>query len=104
VKRFGEEMTRQTSEENLLKCNNVLAETKPFENIVNPMDNNSLMLYDLPTQTSLEKEIELNQLNNDLSGITKKSMIKLYNLENKELKKTNIKIDLDIELYQMEDY
>lgn len=97
-------MTRHTSEENLLKCSNVLAETKPFENIVNPIDNNSLMLYDLSKQTGLNKEIEQNQLNSDISGITKKSMIKLYNLENNEFKRTNIKINLDIDLYQMEDY
>lgn len=98
-------MTRTPSEENLLKCSsNVLPETKPFENITNPMDNNSLILYDLPPNPDLEKEAKLKQLTNDLTGIVEKPMIKLYDIENKEFQKNNIKIDLDIDLYQMEDY
>ena len=97
-------MTRTPSEENLLKCSNVLAETKPFESINNPMDNNSPILYNLPPNPDLEKEAELNQLNNDLTGLVEKPMVKLYNIENKEFQKNNIKIDLDIDLYQMEDY
>ena len=97
-------MTRTPSEENLLKCSNVLTETKHFENITNPTDNNSLMLYNLPPHPDLEKEAELNQLNNDLTGLVEKPIIKLYNIENKEFQKNNIKIDLDIDLYQMEDY
>jgi len=104
VKRYGEEMTRHTNEENLLKCSTTLTETKPFENISTPLDNNSLMLYDLPTNSELEKETNLNQLNTDPTSITKKPMIKLYDLEKKEIQTNSIKIDLDIDLYQMEDY
>jgi hypothetical protein len=104
VKRFGEEMTRHTPEENLLKCSAALTETKPFENISNPLDNNSLLVYDLPTHSELEKEAALNQLNKEIAAIIKKPMLKLDNLEKKELQTNSIKIDLDIDLYQMEKY
>ena len=97
-------MTRHTNEENLLKCSTALTETKPFKNINTPLDNNSLMLYDLPTTSELEKETNLNQLNTDPASIMKKPMIKLYDLEKKEVQANSIKIDLDMDLYQMEDY
>ena len=97
-------MTSHTPEENLLKGSTALTETKPFENISNPLDNNSLSLQDLPKRSELEKEAALNQLNNEIATIIKKSMLKLDNLEKKELQTNSLKIDLDIDLYQMEKY
>ena len=100
------ELTRPPSEENILKCESSIAETKPFENINDPIDD-SLLLYNLPNSSDIEKEIQLNQLNKDpisTQDLETKSLIKLYNLEKKDKPKNSIKIDLDIDLYQMEDY
>jgi hypothetical protein len=108
VQKYGgdKELTRQTPEENILKCTSELAQTKAFENLNNPIDN-SLLLYNLPKSDEIEKEIQLSQLNKDLTltqSLVEKPMIKLYNLEKKENPISSMKIDLDINLYQMEDY
>ncbi|MCW3998592.1 MAG: hypothetical protein NWF10_08525 [Candidatus Bathyarchaeota archaeon] len=99
-------MTRQTPEENILKCTSELAETKAFENLSNPIDN-SLLLHNLPTNSEIEQETKLSQLKRDLTitqSLVKQPMTKLYDLEKKENPISSTKIDLDIDLYQMEDY
>lgn len=97
-------MTRQTHEENLLKCETTLAQTKTFDNISNPIDNNPLLQYELPSRSELEKEITLTEFNNELITNMENPMEKLFDLEKKEIKSNPTKIDLDINLYQMEDY
>ncbi len=103
-------MTRHSSEENSIKSSDIFPETKSvlllksFENITNPLENNSTLPYDLSIPSVSEQEVGLTNLNNDLTRITEKHMINLYNLENKVFQKNNIKIDFDIDLYQMEDY
>ena len=97
-------MTRPSTEENLLKCNPPLTETKPFENIANPLNNNSLILYDLPSHSEIVKYTDANKFKIDLTTLKKEGKIKLYNLEKNEYQNKLIKIDLGIELYQMEDY
>ena len=97
-------MTRPSTEENLLKCNPPLTETKPFENITNPLDNNSLILYDLPSHSEIAKYTDPNKFKIDLSTLKRETKIKLDNLEKNEYQNKPIKIDLGIELYQMEDY
>ena len=97
-------MTRNTHQENLLKCETALAETKPFDNISNQLDNNPLLTYNLPMGSKLEKEITLPEFNNELTSNIENPMTKLYNLEKKEIKSIPIKINLDLDLYQMEDY
>ncbi|KON32149.1 MAG: hypothetical protein AC479_07825 [miscellaneous Crenarchaeota group-6 archaeon AD8-1] len=94
-------MTRPNTEETLLKCNPALTETKTFENITNPLDNNSLTLYDLPSRHELVKYTNPNKLNSDFEE--KEAKIKLYNLEKDEIQIKPIKIDLGIDLYQMEE-
>lgn len=108
MQKYGgdKELTRQAPEENILKCTSELAQTKGFENLNNPSDN-SLLLYNLPKSDEIEKEIKLSQLKKDLTltqSLVEKPMIKLYNLEKKENPISSMKIDLDINLYQMEDY
>ena len=108
MQKYGgeKELTRSPSEENILKCESQIAETKPFENINNPIDD-YLLLYNLPNSSEIEKEIQLNQLNKDLiltQDLETKPLIKLYNLEKNHKPKSSIKVDLDIDLYQMEDY
>ena len=97
-------MTRTPHEENLLKCETALSETKPFDNISNPLDNKSLLTYSLPTRSELEKEITFSEITNELAKNIENPMSKLYNLEKKEIKSIPIKINLDIDLYQMEDF
>ena len=96
-------MTRPNTEETLLKCNPALTETKTFENISNPLDNNSLILYDLPSRHELVKCTDPNKLNSDFENKEKEVKIKLYNLEKDEIQIKPIKIDLGIDLYQMEE-
>lgn len=97
-------MTRTPHEENLLKCVTTLAETKQFDNIANQLENNPLLNYNLPTKSDLEKEIDLSEFNKELTRNIENPMTKLCNLEKKEIKSFPIKIDLDLDLYQMEDY
>ena len=97
-------MTRPSTEENLLKCNTPLTETKPFGNIANPLDNNSLILYDLPSHSEIVKYTNPKKFKIDLTTLKRDAEINLYNLEKNEYQNKPIKIDLGIELYQMEDY
>lgn len=96
-------MTRTPHQENLLKCETALAETKTFDNISNPIENNPLLTYNLPARSTLEKEITLPEFNNEFATNIENPMTKLYNLEKKEIKKIQ-KINLDLDLYQMEEY
>jgi hypothetical protein len=104
VKRYGEEMTRHSNEENLLKCSTTLPGTKPFENIADPINNNSLLDLNLPTYSDLEKKIHLPEFNKELTPNLENPMVKLHDIEKKEIKNNQIKINLDIDLYQMEEY
>ena len=81
-------MTRPSTEENLLKCNPPLTETKPFKNITNPLDNNSLILYDLPSHSEIVKCTDPNKFNTNLTNLKKEAEIKLYNLEKNEYQNT----------------
>ncbi len=101
------ELTRPTTGENILKCTPTLTENKTFENLCNPIDNNSLLLYDIPSNSKLDKELEIDLIARDITrtkNIVEKLMFNLYDLEKKGIKENSEKIELDIELYQMEDY
>jgi hypothetical protein len=109
VQKYGgeKELTRHTQEENILKYTSELTETKAFENLGNPIDNNSLLIYNLPKSSEIEQETKLSQVNRDITitqNLVKQPMIKLYNLEKKETPNSSTKIHLDLDLYQMEDY
>lgn len=100
-------MTRHTTEENILKCTSTITENKAFENLYNPIDNNSLLLYDIPTSSKLEKELEIDHITRDITitqNIVEKLMHNLYDLEKKGILESSAKIELDIDLYQMENY
>ena len=100
-------MTRHTTEENILKCTSIITENKAFENLCNPIDNNSLPLYDIPTSSKLEKELEIDHITRDITitqNIVEKLMHNLYDLEKKGILESSAKIELDIDLYQMENY
>jgi hypothetical protein len=109
VQKFGgdKELTSKTPEENILKCSSELAETKTFENISNPINNNPPLLYNHPFNSEIDQETKLSQLSTDPTikkNLVKQPMIKLYDLEKKENPISSLKSDLDIDLYQMEDY
>jgi len=109
VQKYGveKELTRHTSEENILKCTSTITENKAFENLCNPVDNNSLLLYDIPTSSKLEKELEIDLIARDITrtkNIVEKLMFNLYDLEKKGIQENSEKIELNIDLYQMEDY
>ena len=101
------ELTRPTAEENIIKCASTITENKAFENLCNPIDNNSLLLYDIPDSSKLDKELEIDLIARDITrtkNIVEKLMFNLYDLEKKGIQEHSEKIELDIDLYQMEDY
>ena len=100
-------LTGHTTRDNILKCTTTVTENKAFENLCNPIDNNSLLLYDIPTSSKLEKELEIDHIARDITvtqNIVEKLMHNLYDLEKKVIPESSAKIELDIDLYQMEDY
>ena len=109
MQKYGveKELTRHTSEENILKCTSTITENKAFEKLCNPIGNNSLLLYDIPTNSKLEKELEIDLITRDITrtkNIVEKLMFNLYDLEKKGIQENSEKIELNIDLYQMEDY
>ena len=46
----------------------------------------------------------LSKFNKELTPNLENPMVKLYNIEKKEIKNNQIKINLEIDLYQMEEY
>ena len=80
------ELTRPTAEENIIKCTSTITENKAFENLCNPIDNNSLLLYDIPSSSKLDKELEIDLIARDITrtkNIVEKLMFNIYDLEKK---------------------
>ena len=94
-------MTKQTVDEAMLKCHvAVEGASKVGESITKMVGNNALVIYDatvvperaVPIKTQLKSET-------DKLG---KIMRELYDLEDGVESEKPVKIDLDLDLYQME--
>ena len=92
-------MTKHTSDETALKCHLTIEETSKI------VEDNALAVCDVPATPQLEGKIEVTQIgtgikpkNNRLGKI----MPELYNLEENVKSEKPVKIDLDLDLYQME--
>ena len=91
-------MTKHAPDETTLKCHLTIEETKIAES-------NRLVICDTPTIPQLENKLEVTPIR---TGIKMKSnglendMPELYDLEEGVKAEKPVKIELDIDLYQME--
>ena len=86
------------SPEDVLKSNLTLEEPKK-------LGENALSICYVQNSSKMKKEIELIQINTDIkpkSKELKRIMPELYNLENHDESENKVKINLDLDLYQME--
>jgi len=91
-------LTKHAPDEVALKCHLTIEETKIAES-------NALVICDTPTSTQLENKLEANPI---ITGIKMKNngletdMPELYDLEESIKAEKPVKIELDLDLYQME--
>jgi hypothetical protein len=94
----GKALTKHAPDETALKCHLTIEETKIAES-------NRLVICDTPTIPQLENKLEVTPIR---TGIKMKSnglendMPELYDLEEGVKAEKPVKIELDIDLYQME--
>jgi hypothetical protein len=94
----GKALTKQTSDENTLKCHMTVEET-------GKIGDNTLVVCGAQVNPGLEDKIKVNPIKNKIKPKTGKSgkiTPELYNLENCATSEKPVKIDLD--LYQMENF
>jgi len=98
-------LTKQISDEATLKCHMPGEETKVGESGTTVVDNNALVICDVHAISELVDKRKVTpimteiELKNDRLG---KIMHELYNLDNCLETEKTVKIDLDLDLYQME--
>jgi len=71
------------------------------------MDNNARVIYDVNASPEKENQIKTTPIKTGIKSETDrlgKIMPELYNLENCIGSEKSVKIDLDLDLYQMENY
>jgi hypothetical protein len=91
-------LTKHTPDETSLKCHLTIEET-------NKIEDNALAVCNVPPSPQLKSEIDVTQIR---TGIKPKTSIlgigmpELYNLEENVKSEKPVKIDLDLDLYQME--
>lgn len=99
-------MTKHTADETTLKCHiSVEGDNKVSESATKIMDNNALAIYDV--NAIPENQLKTTPIKTGIKSETDrlgKIMPELYNLENCIGSEKSVKIDLDLDLYQMENY
>ena len=99
-------MTKHTADETSLKCHiSVEGDNKVSESATKMMGNNALVIYDV--NASPENQLKTTPIKTGIKSETDrlgKIMPELYNLENCIGSEKSVKIDLDLDLYQMENY
>jgi hypothetical protein len=94
----GKALTKQTSDEAALKCHLTIEEAKIAES-------NALVICDTQASSELEDKFEVTAvrtgIKSKINGLGK-IMPELYNLEDGVESEKPVKIDLDLDLYQME--
>lgn len=71
----------------------------------NKMGENALLICDVKNSSKPKNEIELIQINTEIKPNLKelkRIMLELYNLEDYDETENKVKINLDLDLYQME--
>ena len=91
-------MTKSTPDETALKCHLTIEET-------NKIEDNALAVCSVPPSPQLKSKIDVTQIRTGIKPKTNTlgtSMPELYNLEENVKSEKPVKIDLDLDLYQME--
>ena len=92
-------MTKHASGEAALKCHLAIEETDKI------VEDNALSVGNVPPTRQLESEIDVTQIRTEINPKTSMlgiNMPELYNLEEQVKLEKPVKIDLDLDLYQME--
>jgi hypothetical protein len=99
-------LTKQTSDETTLKCHVTVEGTnKVGESVTKMMDNNALIICDVNASPEKEDQLKTTSLKTGTeANRLGKVMPELYNLENCSVSEKPVKIDLDLDLYQMENF
>jgi len=101
-------LTKHTADETTLKCHiSVEGNNKVSESTTKIMDNNARVIYDVNASPEKENQIKTTPIKTGIKSETDrlgKIMPELYNLENCIGSEKSVKIDLDLDLYQMENY
>ena len=90
-------MTKHVSDE-ALKCHLTVEEPKEL------VEENALVVSNVPASSELDNKLKVTQLNQVKPEISNPETVmpELYNLEECAEKEKPVKIDLDLDLYQME--
>ena len=101
-------MTKHTADETSLKCHiSVEGNNKVSESATKIMDNNARVIYDVNASPEKENQLKTTPIKTGIKSETDrlgKIMPELYNLENCIGSERSVKIDLGLDLYQMENY
>ena len=82
-----------------LKCHLTVEEPKKL------VEENAIEVFDVHAKSELESNLEFTQIRNEIKlkrDILEKMVPELYNLEDCAESEKPVKIDLDLDLYQME--
>jgi cell division GTPase FtsZ len=104
----GKALTKQTADETTLKCHmTVEGANKVSESVTKMMGNNALVICNVNASPENEDQLKTTPIKTGIKSETDrlgKIMPELYNLENCVKSEKPVKIDLDLDLYQMENY
>jgi cell division GTPase FtsZ len=104
----GKALTKHSVDETALKCHvTVEGANKVSENVTKMMDSNALVICDVNASPENEDQLKTTLIKTGMKSKTDmlgKIMPELYNLENCAESEKPVKIDLDLDLYQMENY
>jgi hypothetical protein len=91
-------LTKQAADENPFKFH------LPVEGVNKAGEVDALVVCDVHVSAELEEKNEISAIRNEIKpkGVLETVMPKLYNLENTVETEKPVKIDLDLDLYQME--
>jgi hypothetical protein len=94
----GKALTKQAADENPFKFH------LPVENVNKAGEVDALVVCDVHVSAKLEEKNEISTIRNEIKpkGVLETVMPELYNLENGVKAEKPFKIDLDLDLYQME--
>jgi hypothetical protein len=100
VLRFGggKALTKQPSDENALKCHPLIEEA-------NKVKGNALVVCDVQSSPELEEKLEVTPIGTEMKSKANelgKIVAELYDLEDCVESEKPVKINLDLDLYQME--
>jgi len=101
-------LTKQIADETTSKCHITVEEAnKVGESVTKMMDNNAFIVCDVNASPEREGQLKTTPIKTGIKSETNrlgKIMPELYNLENCIESEKPVKINLDLDLYQMENF